>query len=271
MQDIIAHLSKDSRHVRDSTKGAGDAVGKAIRRLLDSLFKPGAKLASLKGIVWVGVGLFVFGLASLVYPPLKVVVASVTTSAALMFGGAALMVLPSLIVGNELLILGAVSIAVGAWFLAYRHGQLRRTVAASTGTSTGNPPPGPKTPTPNHVSRFTHHASRITFHVSRPMNTNLNSAAPSLRAISVECWTTIAGARKCTSRSTGSLTAGKACPQPSGPLSRLRPDLPPAPDGGLATADSRLTRGQASSRAPARSFHADLDLFCASELDHTSA
>ena len=31
-----------------------------------------AKLSSLKGIVWVGVGLFIFGLASLVYPPLKV-------------------------------------------------------------------------------------------------------------------------------------------------------------------------------------------------------
>jgi hypothetical protein len=46
-----------------------------------------AKLSSLKGIVWVGVGLFVFGLASLVYPPLKAIVASVTTSAALMLGG----------------------------------------------------------------------------------------------------------------------------------------------------------------------------------------
>ena len=31
----------------------------------------GAKLSSLKGIVWVGVGLFVFGLASLVWPPLR--------------------------------------------------------------------------------------------------------------------------------------------------------------------------------------------------------
>jgi hypothetical protein len=50
------------------------------------------------------------------------------------------MVLPSLIVGNELLILGGVAIAVGAWFLAHRHGQLRGIVAASTGTSTGNPP-----------------------------------------------------------------------------------------------------------------------------------
>jgi uncharacterized membrane protein YccC len=62
-----------------------------------------------------------------------VVVASVTTSAALMLGGVALMVLPSLVVGNELLILGGVAIAVGAWFLAHRHGQLRGTVAASAG------------------------------------------------------------------------------------------------------------------------------------------
>jgi len=87
----------------------------------------------LKGIVWVGVGLFVFGLASLVYPPLKVIIGSVTTSAALMLGGVALMVLPSLIVGNEMLILGGVGLAVGAWFLAHRHGQLRGIVAAASG------------------------------------------------------------------------------------------------------------------------------------------
>jgi uncharacterized membrane protein YccC len=86
--------------------------------------------------VWVGIGLFVFGLASLVYPPLKVVIGSVTTSAALMLGGVALMVLPTLVVGNELLILSAVALAVGAWFLAHRHGQLRGTVSATT----GNPP-----------------------------------------------------------------------------------------------------------------------------------
>ena len=77
-------------------------------------------------------GLFVFGLASLVWPPLKVVIGSVTTSAALMLGGVALMVLPSLIVGNELLILGGVAVAVGGWFLAHRHGQLRGVVAASS-------------------------------------------------------------------------------------------------------------------------------------------
>ena len=104
----------------------------------DTARELGAKLSSLKGIVWVGVGLFVFGLASLVWPPIKVIIGSVTTSAALMLGGLGLMVLPSLIVGNELLILGGVLVAVGGWFLAHRHGQLRGIVAAST----GDPAPG---------------------------------------------------------------------------------------------------------------------------------
>ena len=99
----------------------------------------GAKLSSLKGIVWVGVGLFVFGLASLVYPPLKAVIGSVTTSAAIMLGGVALMVLPSLIVGNELLVLGVVALVVSAWFLAHRHGQLRGTVSATRPKTEGSP------------------------------------------------------------------------------------------------------------------------------------
>jgi hypothetical protein len=125
---------------REETR-AGTELGAAQK---DTARELGAKLSSLKGIVWVGVALFLFGLASLVYPPLKLIVASVTTSAALMFGGLALMVLPSLVVGNELLILGAVALAVGGWFIAHRHGQLRGIVAASTGTSTGNPPAGPQ-------------------------------------------------------------------------------------------------------------------------------
>jgi hypothetical protein len=112
----------------------------------DTARELGAKLSSLKGIVWVGVGLFVFGLASLVYPPLKMVVASVTTSAAVMAGGLCLMVLPSLIVGNELLILGGVGIAVGGWFIAHRHGQLSGMVAASTGAQNNAPPSSAATP-----------------------------------------------------------------------------------------------------------------------------
>ena len=93
-----------------------------------------------------GVGLFVFGTASLVWPPLKVVIGSVTTSAALLLGGVALMILPSLIVGNELLILAGVGIAVGAWFLAHRHGQLSGRVAASSGTPPADPENGPVAP-----------------------------------------------------------------------------------------------------------------------------
>ncbi len=84
-----------------------------------------AKLASLKGIVWVGVVMFLFGLASMFYPPLQAIIGSVTTSAAILVGGLALMILPTLIVGNELLILAGVASAVGLWFLAHRHGQLR--------------------------------------------------------------------------------------------------------------------------------------------------
>ena len=90
-----------------------------------------AKLASLKGIVWVGVALFLFGLATLFYPPLKLLIGSVTTSAAICAGGLALIILPTLIVGNELLILAGVASAVGLWFFAHRHGQLRGLVDAT--------------------------------------------------------------------------------------------------------------------------------------------
>jgi len=97
----------------------------------DTARELGAKLASLKGIVWVGVAMFVFGLASIFYPPLKLLIGSVTTSAAICAGGLALMILPTLVVGNELLILGGVGVAVGGWFLAHRHGRLRGFVDAN--------------------------------------------------------------------------------------------------------------------------------------------
>jgi hypothetical protein len=98
----------------------------------DTARELGAKLASLKAIVWIGVALFIFGLASFAWPPLRAIIGSVTTSAAITLGGIALMVLPTLIVGNELLILGGVGLAVGAWFIAHRHGELRGLVNANT-------------------------------------------------------------------------------------------------------------------------------------------
>jgi len=107
---------------------AGTTIGAAQK---DTAREIGAKLSSLKGVVWIGVGLFVFGLASLVYPPLRAIIGSVTTSMGMAAGGVALMVLPTMIVGNELLILGGVAVSVGAWFLAHRHGQLKGMVDAN--------------------------------------------------------------------------------------------------------------------------------------------
>ena len=121
-------LSAPTQVVEREETRAKTELGAAQR---DTAREIGAKLSSLKGIVWVGVGLFVFALASLVYPPLKLVIASTTTSAAITLGGIALMILPTLIVGNELLILGGVALAVGAWFLAHRHGHISGQLAAS--------------------------------------------------------------------------------------------------------------------------------------------
>ena len=110
-----------------------------------------AKLASLKGIVWVGVAMFLFGLASVFYPPLQAIIGSITTSVAIVAGGVALMVLPSLIVGNELLILGGVAAAVGLWFFAHRHGQLRGLVDAAEAVL--NPPTTPPATTPDNSGK----------------------------------------------------------------------------------------------------------------------
>ena len=98
----------------------------------DTAREIGAKLASLKGLVWVGVVLFLAGLATLFYPPLRAIVGSVTTSAAICAGGLALIILPTLVVGNELLILGGVAAAVGLWFFAHRYGKMRGTVEAGS-------------------------------------------------------------------------------------------------------------------------------------------
>jgi uncharacterized membrane protein len=110
------------------TERAGTMIGAAQK---DTAREIGAKLASLKGVVWVGVLMFVFGLASLFYPPLKLIIGSLTTSIAITAGGIALMILPSLIAGNELLILGGVAAAVGVWFFAHRHGKLQGLVDAN--------------------------------------------------------------------------------------------------------------------------------------------
>lgn len=121
-------LSAPAVQTTRTVEKAGTTIGAAQK---DSAREFGAKLASLKGIVWVGVLMFLFGLATLAYPPLRAIIGSVTTSVAIIVGGIALMVLPTLIVGNELLILGGVGALVGGWFFAHRHGRLRGFVDAN--------------------------------------------------------------------------------------------------------------------------------------------
>jgi hypothetical protein len=106
----------------------------------DTAREAAAKLASLKPITWVGLALFVFGLTSLFWLPLKTIIGSTTTSAAIAAGGLALIILPTLLVGNELFILAGVSLAVGGWFLAHRHGHLRGQLAAA---NSQRPSPAP--------------------------------------------------------------------------------------------------------------------------------
>jgi hypothetical protein len=121
-------LSAPAVQTTRTVEKAGTTIGAAQK---DTARELGAKLASLKGIVWVGVLMFLFGIATLAYPPLRAIVGSVTTSVAIIVGGIALMVLPTLIVGNELLILGGVAALVGGWFFAHRHGRLRGFVDAN--------------------------------------------------------------------------------------------------------------------------------------------
>jgi len=120
VQEKTIMLAQPSIQKTRTTEKAGTSIGAAQK---DTARELGAKLSSLKGIVWGGVLMFTFGLATLVYPPLRAIIGSVTTSVGIMAGGVALMVLPTLVAGNELLILGAVAAAVGVWFLAHRHGK----------------------------------------------------------------------------------------------------------------------------------------------------
>lgn len=85
-----------------------------------------AKLKSLTWLVALGAAVFLFGIASAVYPPLKVIVgSSVTTSVVIALGGLALIALPYLLIGHELLILCCAIGIPTAYLFIHRHGSLK--------------------------------------------------------------------------------------------------------------------------------------------------
>lgn len=121
-------LSEPSEQKTKVVRKAGTTVGAAQK---DTAREIGAKLSSMKGIMWVGVLVFLFGAASLVYPPLRAIVGSVTTSAMACGSGLVLIVLPTLVAGNETLILFTVLGVLLAYFFAHRHGKLQGFVDAN--------------------------------------------------------------------------------------------------------------------------------------------
>lgn len=98
----------------------------------DTARELGAKLASLSMVVWVGIVVFLFGVASAVYPPLKLVVGSTTTSALLAAAGIVLVILPTLVVGHEVLIMSVAGGVVLLYWFAHRHGTLKGTIEQLT-------------------------------------------------------------------------------------------------------------------------------------------
>lgn len=112
----------------DGTERITTKIGAAQK---DVAREMAAKLSSLKWVTWVGVLVFLFGAASLFYPPLKLIVGSVTTSVAACVAGLALIVLPIVIVGNELLIFGVAIGGVVIYWFSHRHGKLQGFIDAN--------------------------------------------------------------------------------------------------------------------------------------------
>jgi hypothetical protein len=87
-----------------------------------------AKLSQLRWVSYLGAAMFIFGLASLFYPPLRAIISSYTTSLVIAGGGLLLIILPTLIVGNELLIFGVIFGVVILYFFVYRYAGASREV-----------------------------------------------------------------------------------------------------------------------------------------------
>jgi hypothetical protein len=80
-----------------------------------------AKLKALGWLPFLGAALVLFGAASAVWPPLKLIVGSVTTSAVCGGVGVALIALPTVIVGHETLLLVLGIAAPLGWWFVHRH------------------------------------------------------------------------------------------------------------------------------------------------------
>lgn len=88
-----------------------------------------ASAAALRPVQLAGLGLMFLGFAVLAVPWLRAFVGSGTTTMALLGGGFAMALSPSLVPGRETLVGAAILVAIGLWWLAHRHGELRGRVS----------------------------------------------------------------------------------------------------------------------------------------------
>jgi hypothetical protein len=112
-------VDRDTTYVVSSHDKVNSTLGAAQK---NSLAEVSAKLASLSWLTWLGAALVIFGAASAVYPPLKLLVNSLTTSAVCVAVGVGFIALPILLVGHEVLILCVGGGACLLYFFAHRHG-----------------------------------------------------------------------------------------------------------------------------------------------------
>ena len=126
-QNPLTETVQDYKRITDAeskvtTEEVHTKIGAAQK---DTAREIGAKLAATRPVMWIGILVFLFGVASAVHPGLKLLVGgSVTTSAVIAAAGLGMIVLPILIVGHELLILAIAAGAAGLYFFAHRHGSV---------------------------------------------------------------------------------------------------------------------------------------------------
>jgi hypothetical protein len=128
-------------HTRDVTQSG---LAGAQRNLAQEI---GAKLESLQWVSYFGAAVFLFGLASAFWLPLKAVVGSITTSAVIALGGLVLCFAPVIVVGHELLIAGVTVAGIsGYWFITH-HAKVSATLKTVLGTNplVNNATPAPTT------------------------------------------------------------------------------------------------------------------------------
>jgi hypothetical protein len=149
-ENLVTHLLTNGvTETSQSKKTISTTIGASQKNIVGEMT---AKLASMRWLQWIGILFVAFGIASLAYPPLKLIVNSVTTSAWCIAAGGALIFLPVLVVGHEILILSVAAGVTGLWWFAHTHGGVTAelaTLKAYVLPAATPPAPAPAAPASN--------------------------------------------------------------------------------------------------------------------------